>query len=157
MQSLQPKNLSDLHILQIPFTCEMLLNLPHVLTSPWTYGYFSVLWWKNSLWLLHVITKDFVKTMVFCLFSLLWWKTVYLWSLVTLSSTQHFFPSGAFHAQGVDIHSAKMYGFQVKFSKNGWWCYHREGFECKKQHHFTKKNNKSLDPGQIWVKSMSKK
>ena len=34
MQSLQPKNLSDLHILQIPFTCEMLLNLPHVLILP---------------------------------------------------------------------------------------------------------------------------
>ena len=30
-QSLQPKNPSDLHNLQSPFTCEMLLNLPHVL------------------------------------------------------------------------------------------------------------------------------
>ena len=30
-QSLQPKNPSDLHNLQSPFTCEMFLNLPHVL------------------------------------------------------------------------------------------------------------------------------
>ena len=31
LQSLQPKNPSDLHNLQSPFTCEMLLNVPHVL------------------------------------------------------------------------------------------------------------------------------
>ena len=37
-----------------------------------------------------------------------------------LTFTQHlFFPSGAFHAQGVDIHPFKIYGFPVKFSKNG--------------------------------------
>ena len=31
LQSLQPKNPSDLQNLQSPFTCKMLLNLPHVL------------------------------------------------------------------------------------------------------------------------------
>ena len=101
LQSLQPKNPIDLHNLQNPFTCEMLLNLPHVLifhldllllsVKYLLCIYFPVLWWKDRLWLLHVITKKFLKILVLCSIFLLWWKTVYFQSLIMLSFTQHFF------------------------------------------------------------------
>ena len=90
------------------------------------------------------------NTFFLYLFSLLWWKTVYFWLVTALSFTQHFFPSGGFHAQGVDAHPINIFGFPLKFWKNGWWCYHREGFECKNQKYFIKKT-KSLDFAQIWV------
>ena len=73
--------------------------------------------------------------------------------LITYNSTfqsTFFFPSGGFHAQWVDIHPIKLSGFTLKFWINVWWCYHRVGFECKKQKHFVKKP-RSLDFGQIWV------
>ena len=83
------------------------------------------------------------NTFFLYLFSLLWWKTVYFWLVTALSFTQHFFPSGGFHAQGVDAHPINIFGFPLKFWKNGWWCYHREGFECKNQKYFIKKTKLS--------------
>ena len=66
LQSLQPKKPSYLLNLQSPFTCEMLLNLPHILIYhlhlllsnvkiPALYLFFCFV--MKRLWLLHVITK----------------------------------------------------------------------------------------------------
>ena len=40
-------------------------------------------------------------------------------SLFAIIYKTKFFPSGAFHGQGVDIYPTKIYRFPVKFSKNG--------------------------------------
>ena len=161
LQSPQPKNPSDSHNLQNPFTCEMLLNLPHVLIFDLdlllpnvknTCFAFSFLFCDEKIdYDYYLITKRFVKILFLCSFFLLWWKTVYFWSLLTLKfHSTFFFPSGGFHAQELDIHPIKLFGFPLKFWINVWWCYHRVGFECKKQKHFVKKT-RSLDFGQIWV------
>ena len=81
LQSPQPKNPSDSHNLQNPFTCEMLLNLTHVLIFHLdvllpnvknTCFAFSFLFCDEKIdYDYYLITKRFVKILFLCSFFLL--------------------------------------------------------------------------------------
>ena len=88
---------------------------------------------------MDVVTKTFVKIPFLFLFSLLWWKTVYFWSLITLNFTQQFFSQWGLSCPSGGYPPHQNFRFPLEFWKNVWWCYHKEGFECKKQKHIFKK------------------
>ena len=84
MQSLKPKNPSDLHKLQSSFTWEFLYNLPYVLVfrmnsllpnvkkPVFRFFFYFVMKYFSRLRLLHVITKNVGKMPFLWLFYLLW-------------------------------------------------------------------------------------
>ena len=84
--------------------------------------------------------KNIVKILVLCLLYILWWKTVYLCNI----HPKNFFLVWAFMSKVWIFTPLKFFELPLKFWKNGWWCNHREGFECKKQKHFVKKRKSQL-------------